>query len=236
MTLIPYPDVADYQGVPVIARLLAGTPKINIQVVPQQDWMINQTAGGPGWGIFNLNGSPLYEPAYGGTLSVLTFGFNRQMTVSAFPVESDTPGQGAAFASYNKVYRPANPVLTLALSGNEYEKTSFLQVLDQACTSTTLYNVSTPDAVYQAPSNGCTVESYSYQRSATRAATMLIVEVSLKQVLQVSATLTNANVSTASPQSPSAVPQVNNGNTQTSTVQTSLLQQILSSPPLIGVQ
>ncbi len=235
MPLIPYPNVANYQGVPVIARLLAGTPQINIQVVPQQDWMINQSSDGPAWGIFNLNGTPFYEPAYGGTLSVLTFGFGRQMMVSTFPVEANKANQGAAFASYNKVYQPSNPLLTLALSGNEYEKTAFLQAIDAACTSTTLYNVSTPDAVYQAPQSGCTIESYSYQRSATRAATMLIVDVSLKQVLQVAASLTNVSI-TPSPQSPSATDQVNNGNTQTTDASMAILQRLLSSPPLIGVK
>ncbi len=226
MPLIPYPMVADYQGVPFLVRRALGTPKITMQIVPQRDWAINQTSQGTPWGIYTLSNQPFYVPNMGGTLSVVDFGFTRGMNVSDFPVESNNTNQGSAFATFNKVFQPSNPVLTLALSGNEEEKSSFLQALDLACTSTTLYNVSTPDAVYQAPFNACTVERYSYRRSATRGATMLYVEVSLRQVLQVTAVYTNVTV-TPSPQSPSAASQVNNGNTQTKTPPTSWLADIV---------
>ena len=213
MPLILYPTIPDYQGVPTILRSAFGVPRIDINVVPQQDWLINQNPGSPQWGIFTLQGNPIYEPTDGGTLSVFSFGFTRSMNVSTFPVESNSSNQGAAFATYNKVYEPANPVVTLAFSGNEYEKTAFLAALDAACISTELFNVSTPDAVYQYPQNACTVDRYSYQRTATSGATMLLVEVSLRQVLQVNASLTNSPIQ--QPQSASAAQSLNNGNTQT---------------------
>jgi hypothetical protein len=224
MPLIPYPDVPNYPGVPAIPRTAPGSPAINISVAQQQDWMINQAPGELPWGIFTPANQPIYTPTEGGTLSVLSFGFTRSMQVSDFPIEANNTNQGAAFASFNKVYVPSNPVLTLALSGTEGEKIAFLAAIDAACQSTALFNVYTPDASYSGSQGACTLERYSYQRTATHGATMLIVEVSFKQILQVTAALSNASI--PAPQSPSAAAQVNNGITQTSTPPTSWLAQI----------
>lgn len=228
MTLIPYPDVPNYPGVPPIPRTSSGSPAINISIAPAQEW-VNQATGELPWGIFTTANEPIYTPNEGGTLSVLTFGFTRSMQVSDFPIEANNTNQGAAFASFNKIFQPSNPVLVLALSGTEGEKIAFLKAIDDACQSTALFNVFTPDASYSGSDGACTIERYSYQRSATRGATMLIVEVSLKQVLQVTAAL--SNVSTGSgqitaPQSPSAASPVNNGITQPSTPPISFLAKI----------
>jgi hypothetical protein len=232
MPTIPYPDVPNYPGVPYIPRTSPGAPSINLSVAPPQDWMINQAPNELPWGIFTYPANkPIYPPTEGGTLSVLTFGFTRSMQVSDFPIEANNTKKGAAFASFNKVYQPSNPVVTLALSGTEGEKIAFLKAIDDACQSTALFNVYTPDASYSGSKGACTVERYSYQRSATRGATMLIVEVSLKQVLQVTAALSNvAAVSgIASPQSPSAVAPVNNGITQASPPPVSWMARMFSS-------
>jgi hypothetical protein len=228
MPLIPYPSVPNYPGVPAIPRTAAGAPSINISIAPATEW-VNQAPGELPWGIFTLANAPIYTPTDGGTLSVLSFGFTRAMQVSDFPIEANNANQGASFASFNKVFVPANPVVTLALSGTEGEKIAFLAAIDAACQSTSLYNVYTPDASYSGSQGACTIERYSYQRTATHGATMLIVEVSLKQILQVTAALSDvANGTTAitSPQSPSATSQVSNGITQPSTPQTSWLARI----------
>ena len=225
MTLIPYPDVPNYPGVPAIPRVAAGSPSIDINIAPPQSSVVNNSSTELPWGIYTQANQPIYVPTEGGTLSVLSFGFTRAMSVSSFPIEANNTNQGAAFASFNKVYQPANPVLTLALSGTEGEKIAFLAALDAACQSTELFNVYTPDASYSGSNGSCTLEWYSYQRTATHGATMLIVEVSMKQVLQVSASLTNTAI--PAPQSPSASAQVNNGITQPSTPPTSWLAQVL---------
>ena len=243
MPMIPYPDVPDYAGVPPIPRVAPGEPSINISIAAPQDWMINQAQGELPWGIYTSANQPIYTPTDGGTLSVLSFGFTRSMQVSDFPVEANNTNQGAAFASFNKVFQPSNPVVTLALSGTEGEKIAFLAAIDAACQSTDLFNVYTPDASYSGSDGSCTIERYSYQRTATHGATMLIVEVSLKQVLQVTAALTNVSVASEnassesessppespqaqSPQSPSATAPVNNGNTQPSTPSSSTMQKM----------
>lgn len=226
MTLIPYPDVPNYPGVPAIPRTAPGSPAINIGIASDQNLAPNQAANELPWGIFTQANQPIYAPTEGGTLSVLSFGFTRTMNVSSFPIEANNTNQGASFASFNKVFQPSNPVVVLALSGTEGEKIAFLKAIDDACSSTNLYNVYTPDASYSGSDGACTIERYSYQRSATRGATMLIVEVSLKQVLQVTAAL--SNVSIPAPQSPSAVAPVNSGITQSSTSPSSWLSQILT--------
>ena len=234
MPLIPFPSVPNYPGVPAIPRTAPGSPSINISIAPAAEW-VNQSPGELPWGIFTLANKPVYTPTDGGTLSVLSFGFTRAMQVSDFPIEANNAkspsatSQGASFASFNKVFVPANPVVTLALSGTEGEKIAFLAKIDAACQSTSLYNVYTPDASYSGSNGACTIERYSYQRTATHGATMLIVEVSLKQVLQVTAALSNVPIGTTgitSTQSPSATSQVSNGITQPSTPPTSWLAQI----------
>lgn len=231
MPTIPYPDVPNYPGVPAIPRTSPGSPNINVSIAQAPEW-INQAPRELPWGIFSLSNQPIYAPTEGGTLSVFSFGFTRSMEVSNFPIEARGTNQGAAFASFNKVYLPSNPVLVLALSGTEGEKIAFLKAIDDACGSTQLWNVYTPDASYSGTSGACTIERYSYQRTATRGATMLMVEVSLKQVLQVTASL--SNVSLPAPQSPSASPSASNGITQPSTPPASWLAQILSGS-LVGV-
>jgi hypothetical protein len=214
MPLIPFPSVPNYPGVPAIPRTAPGSPSINISIAPAQNTSVSQSSSEPLWGIFTSSNAPLWKAEDVGTLSVLSFGFERSMQVSDFPVEANNANQGAAFASFNKVFVPSNPILTLALSGTEAQKMYFLAALDVACQSTALYNVLTPDASYVAPNGACTIERYSYQRTATHGATMLIVEVSLKQVLQVTAALTNVPTGTTgitSPQSPSATSATNGG-------------------------
>ena len=213
MTLIPYPDVPNVSGVPQIPRNSPGSQDITIGVGTA---LVSVSQLEPQWGIYTQDENPIYTPTEGGTLSVFSFGFERSMQVSDFPIEADpNTTNGAAFASYNKVYQPSNPIVTLAISGTEAEKTAFLTAIDNACQSTSLYNVYTPDAEYSNRVNGaCTIERYSYQRTATHGATMLIVEVSLKQVLQVTAALTNVPAGTTgitSPQYPSATSAINGG-------------------------
>ncbi|MHB1956792.1 MAG: hypothetical protein ACYCOU_23980 [Sulfobacillus sp.] len=205
MPLIPYPRIPMFLGVPLIPRLAPYHLNIALSA-PAPEGIV--AALEPIWGIFDPSGNPIYAPNQGGTLSVLSFSFERGMDVLDFPVEAVAgSNQGAAFASYNKVYRPANPILTLALAGNEREKTDFLQHIDAATKSTQLYNVVTPDAAYSSPYGAYTVNQYSYRRSAVQGATLLIVEVSLIQVKQVTSTLSNIPAS----QSPSAAAQANGG-------------------------
>lgn len=232
MPSIPYPDVPNYPGVPSIPRTGPGLPQISLSLVPNdvnQQLAIGASTPLPQWGIYEAGTViPLYEPTAGGTLSTFSVGQDRGMMVSDFPVEAGPSGQGAAFASFNKVWRPATPIVVLSMDGSEAEKSAFLAAIDAASQSTDLWDVYTPDATYQ----GYTVERYGYQRSAMRGASLLMVEVSLKQILQVSPSYSNVSLPQGainSPQSPSAVNPVNNGLTQPGTPSSSILYDLGNS-------
>jgi hypothetical protein len=150
------------------------------------------------------------------TLSTLGFDFMKETRISDFPVEA------GAFANYNKVETPANPVVTLALSGTEDDRTRFLTAIDAACVSTDLYTVVTPEITYA----NYSVERYTYSRRAYKGATLLIVELSLKEIRQ--ATATYAKVPIVNPQNPAATPQVSNGMTQATAPDTSTLKSLVN--------
>lgn len=166
------------------------------------------------WGVF-LSGTttPLYAPQDSDSeVSTFAFEFTRSQSISDFPLETSSDAQGSPFASFNKVWQPATPVVTFAVSGTFVDLLGFLGALDTACKSTNLYDVYTPDFHYFDYS----IERYSYRRSAHRGATMLMIEVSLKEILQVNPSFINTPIN--SPQSPSAVGQQNNGQTQSNPI------------------
>lgn len=166
------------------------------------------------WGVF-LTGTttPLYTPQDSGSeVSTFAFEFTRSQSISDFPLEQTVPGQGSPFASFNKIWQPGIPTVTFAVSGSFADLLGFLAALDNACESTNLYDVYTPDFHYL----GYSIERYSYRRTANKGATMLMVDVSLKEILQVSPAYTNTPIN--SPQSPSAAAQQNNGQIQSNSI------------------
>lgn len=233
MPTIPYPDVPDYSGVPSIPRMTAGSPAINISLATGQ----GVSTGGaqePKWGIYSAtDNSPMYTPEAGETLSTFSFDYSRQTTVSTYPVE-----QGS-FASYDKIWSPANPIVTLAFSGSESGKRNLLSILEAACLYPVLWNVYTPDAEY----DGYTIERYSYRRMATKGATMLLIDVSLKEIKQVTASYSDVAAATVTPpsgntsssggsapttpnaQSPAAATPASNGQVQPATPSQSTTRQ-----------
>ena len=177
------------------------------------------------WGIFIAGTTtPLYTPQDADSeVSTFAFEFTRSQSIADFPLEGTTPGQGSPFASFNKVWQPATPTVTCAVSGSFVDLSAFLYVLDGACQSTNLYDVYTPDFQYL----GYSIERYSYRRTANRGATMLMVDVSLKEILPISPAYTNTPIN--APQSPSASAQQNNGQTQSNPVSVSTSSSLSSN-------
>jgi len=139
----------------------------------------------------------------GSTYSTDSVEFLKEMTVSDFPVER------GGFASYNKVEAPAAPSVKLCLQGTESQRTAFLNAIDQACKSTDLYSVVTPEVTYKDYS----IERYDYSRRAQRGATLLIVTLNLKEVRQVSAQFTTTQ-KIKDPKDTGATPQADTGKVQ----------------------
>lgn len=233
MPSIPFPNVPSYPGVPQLMRpinaAVAQVPALAVALGSFETILGQSLQQTPRWGIFDALGhqlglnnnttpsilSVLESQVLGSsvpTLSTYGFDFVKEMTVSSFPTE------GGGFANYNKVEQPANPVVTLILDGSEGYRTNFLNAIDAACKSTNLYNVVTPEVTYI----GYTMERYTYGRRAQRGATLIIVDISMKEGRSVTAAFTKAIVA---PQNPSSTPQVNNGMTQPTMPDTSTLKK-----------
>ena len=254
MPLIPFPDVPDFPGVPALPRLPSGSNLVSTGLGLLQGVLWSVLKGGSKWGIYDSQGNALGVPsqfvgilgnitsslginsapgrlagsalqALGITTSTSTnsIEYDKSMRVSDFPVER------GGFASYNKVEMPATPVVSLCYDANESARTAFLNAIDAAVKSTNLYSVVTPEVTYI----GYTIERYNYQRRAERGTTLLIVELFLKEVRQVSAQYTTATV--VAPQNPDATPNVSNGLTQATAPAQSVLSKISGSVSMIGM-
>lgn len=232
MPFIQYPDIPPYPGVPALVRpanaAIAASPVLAFGIGELQNVLANVYQQSPVWGIFDADGNQLGAPeGVNGilsaifslnvsTLSTFSFSYSKETRVADFPVE------GGSFASFNKVQIPANPVVTLALDGTKADRSAFLSILDDACNSTELFDVVTPEITY----TGYTIERISYDRNALRGATLLTVDVMLKEIRQVSAAFAQATSPINNPQNPAATPTVNNGQVQAATPDTSTLKSI----------
>ena len=245
MALIPYPDVPIGPGVPTVPRLglipgaiadlsnivsfaaslqSAATLAIDIGAVTQV--LANALQSAPAWGIFDQSGNPLGASTdTNATLSTLDVDYVKEMRVSDFPIE-----QGG-FASYNKVELPATPRVTLILDGTVDDRAAFLNAIDAACKSTNLYNIVTPEAFYL----GYSLERYSYRRTASRGANLLVVEIAVKEIRSVNATYTTVTPGPInSPQSPGATPQAAGGMVQSPSAAPSTLRGLINLFPSLG--
>jgi hypothetical protein len=144
--------------------------------------------------------------------TVPRFEFRGERRVSDYPVEK------GAFASYNKVQQPYEIRMVMVCSGLNYvqsavnaigldigkdymRKSDFIDTLDYMLNTTDLFTIVTPDKTYE----NANVEHYDYKRETHNGATMLIVEVWLREIrIAASAAYTNSN-------SPSAADPVSLG-------------------------
>lgn len=239
MSLIPFPDIPSLPGVPNLPRL-PSTSTIAQAVggaVAGALWQVLDQ--GSQWGIFDSDGNPLGDPSnmtgitstianslgFGSTLSVNAFDYGKETRVSDFPVER------GEFASYNKVEMPGEPTVTFAFEGSESDRTSFLDAIDTACLSTDLYSVVTPEVTYV----DYTLQSYNYRRTASAGAYLLIVELRLKEVRQVSAQFAQSQGQISDPSTPSAAAQTVTGKVQAATPDSSTLKKLADKiPSLFG--
>lgn len=232
MPNIPFPNIPQASGVPPLPRSakvpVAG--RVVLGAVQGVLWRAFQVQ--TRWGVFDSEGKPLSDPSkftgafealgFGPTVSTSSFDFIKSTKVSDFPVEK------GSFASYNKVETPAEPVVVLAMSGGESDRTKFLDAIDAACKSTDLFSVVTPEVSYV----GYSVETYRYARRNFQGATLLVVEISLKEIRQVSAQYTDSNkAKVADPKDPAATPKADAGKVQPKTPEVSTLKKIADKLP-----
>jgi hypothetical protein len=236
MPLIPFPDIPNLDGVPAIPRSskYPATVRATLGLLQGMIWRIAQV--NTRWGIWDSNGKALGDPSkitglsgnaleaagLGSTLSVGSLDYAKEMRISDFPVE-----QGS-FSSYNKVETPATPKVILCMQGTENDRRSFLDAIDTACKSTDLYRVVTPELTYF----NYSIENYSYSRSNSRGTTLLIVEITLREVRQVSAIYSIANAGNLdAPKDVGASLQIDNGKVQAQTPSKSTLKRLADNFP-----
>lgn len=133
----------------------------------------------PVWGIFNtIDNLPV---AIADT--VLDFDFRGDSRISEFPVEA------GSFASYNKVHDSDLYRIRMAKSGTVGDKADFLDAIEAVKRSMKLYTIITPDRVY----TPCNVESYDYRRAVDDGASIIKVDLTFREIREVTAQYTTTN-------------------------------------------
>jgi hypothetical protein len=223
-------------GIPPLPRSANIPPVIKMAAGLLQSALILALQSRIKWGIYDQKGKVLGDPSKiskgwlgaigAGALSTLGLGtttstssvdYSKEMKVSDFPIER------GSFASYNKVELPATPMVTLAFTGKEKDRTVFLAAIDKACKSNDLYNVVTPEVTYK----NYSIERYAYQRRHDRGATLLLVEISLKEIRQVSVRYTKTvKTPIKAAKKPAATPPADSGKAQPKAPLQSTLKKI----------
>lgn len=240
MPLITIPKIPKLPGVPSLPGLgtfVKSSLTAAIGAVQAAIWRAFQID--QKWGIYDSKGKSLGDPgAIGGVIGSLLSTIGVGSTLSTGGVEytkemkiSDFPLENGGFASYNKVEMPSNPSVTLTFAGSESSRKTFLDAIDKACKSTDLYSVVTPEVTYI----NHAIERYSYQRRSERGCTLLIVEIILKEIRQVSSQYTT-KVVVADPKAPSATSTTDAGKVQAKTPDVSTLKKISDKLPSLAAK
>lgn len=187
MTLIPYPDVPDDDGVPAVPRdgYFIASP---VYLGATSTALVNALQQTPQWGIYAASTSSTTGAQLGATssnaniLSIGSVDFIKEMQVSDFPVED------GGFASYNKVEKAATPTVVLILGGSSADRQALISTIDAAVKSTNVYNVVTPDYTL----TNCTLGKWSLRRAPERGANLVAISISLVEIRQVSASYSNS--------------------------------------------
>jgi hypothetical protein len=145
------------------------------------------------WGVFE-GGAPVVVCD-----SVQDLSFRQEWAISDYPVE------GGAFESYDKVSLPFDIRIRFN-AGSAASRAALLASLDAIAPTTNVYDVVTPDAVY----NSVTVSHVDYHRASNRGLGLLSVEVWFLWVNEQSS-LASASGNTATP---SGASPVNGGTVQ----------------------
>lgn len=95
-----------------------------------------------------------------------------------------SPIEKSSFAAYNKVETPLDVVITGASQQDGAAQSAILDTLNKLVSGAELVDIVTPTAVYLK----MTLESYSYKRTATDGASLLVVELHAIEVREVETT------------------------------------------------
>ena len=238
MPRIPFPNIPSLVGVPPLARSdsVPNTARAALGIAQGTLWRIFQVE--TQWGIFDDSGQPVIDAgAFSGAVGAIAeaAGVNGG-AVSTGSVEvvgearpADFPVEKGGFASYNKVLLPGQYSVRMIVCGDESTRAEFLEWMEGAVESTDLFTVVTPEITY----DNVTLERYNYARTASGGVSMIVADLVLREIREVSARYAKAdksgqlgNVST-----PDAAMPVDAGNVQPAQPNSSVLRGIADSFP-----
>lgn len=149
-------------GLPSLPKL-SGRGIVNSILAYGQTQLWNWLSLNPSWGIYEAGSS---------TSEAVSVDSVIEVTVSE---EADVPDyriQTGSFASYNKVTGPVEIPLRITKSGSDTERQAFINWLQTAVRSPTVYDVMTRETVYQ----NVTLKEYSYERTAENGIDRIVAE------------------------------------------------------------
>jgi hypothetical protein len=202
--LPPFPNVPFLPGVPQLVRSALFQPANNVSLGTQAQnglWVSSQVA--PVWGIFDSNGNQVVTPE-----NIYAFSDRQEWRESDYPVE------GGGFESYNKVIVPPENTVRMTMGRTLSDRTAFLKQIDTIAPLTTVYQIRTPEKTYSSV-NVLRVEMI---RRSSEGAYFIEVDMTFRNVKVQNAQYSSTAANTANAQNSSAIPFVNKGNVQPTTV------------------
>jgi hypothetical protein len=193
-----YPLVPNAPGVPALLRNAATiADTATLGYLGLGDAVDNLLGIAPSqWGVFETKtGQPVVIAD-----SVLGFDYRNGAKIADFPVED------GAFATYNKTATPFDIKVRMVCGGDDQRRSSFIDAIEAASRSLTLYDVVTPQATY----TNANIEAWDYRRDTNGGAGVIVADLYLREVRQAAAAYSVAPV----PKSPSAASPVDMGRVQ----------------------
>jgi hypothetical protein len=204
-----FPNVPQVPGVPPLARNpLAQAITITALVVDAVSFFAGFLF--PQWGIFTTaTGLPVITAD-----NVVDLTFKRDYVISRYPQE-----QGS-FADYDKVQEPFEIRTRFSTGGSVLSRQSFLNSVDAAVNSLTLFDIVVPETVY----TGVNLTHYDYTRTGLRGVGLLVVDIFGEQVRQ------TATAAFGNTQQPNGADPTSGGLVQTTTPTPSQMSQAQVPP------
>ena len=118
------------------------------------------------WGIYEGNKKIIIPD------SIVGFDFKKDFRISDYPQEK------GGFQSYNKVELPYDCHVRMTKCGTESDRADFLNQVRSLATTLKLYNVLTPEIVY----DNASITHYDYRRSSENGVGLLTVDLHLQEI------------------------------------------------------
>lgn len=165
-----YPNVPLSPGVPPVVRSPSAPPTPDPPRATgdaTSTTVAGQSSTAPQWGIFDTGNNPIIAPD-----TILAVDFKRDYSTPDYPIED------GGFETYNKVARPFEAKFTMAKGGSIAARQNFIAILELITADLRLYNVVTPEHTWL----NANVTHWDYDRKADRGATLITVNVWLREI------------------------------------------------------